>query len=83
MKTLVSNRGQALTEVILITFVVLALASGVTKVLRENGTLQKIFGDSWARLNNTIEYGVPTNNRAEASKNLPGTQARITTRVVE
>ncbi len=81
MKPFWNKKGQGTLEVIMLMALVISVWAGVSKVLRDQGFFQKLFGDSWARLSNTIEYGVPSNDKKEASKNLPGTQSRIASRI--
>lgn len=71
IKKLGNQKGQAVLEYIMITAVMVILWSGVSRTLQQRGIFQSLFGDSWARLSNTIEFGVPADRKQQASSAHP------------
>jgi hypothetical protein len=73
-------RGQALLETVLLMSVVIATWVGVSKILRERGVFQEIFGNPWARLSSTIELGIPISSNAALRQLHPTGRDRHQTR---
>ena len=74
-----SERGQALIEIVLLMGVVILVWTGAIQVLRRDEFFQKVFGEPWARLSSTIEFGVPGDRRVSGAKH-PATLTRHSTR---
>jgi hypothetical protein len=81
LRFLKSKSGQALVESTLLMGVVIVCWLGATKILREQGVFQNVFGKSWAKLSNVIEFGIPVVNRNQAANNHPAAYQRHSTRV--
>jgi hypothetical protein len=78
-----SMAGQAVLESVLLMSVVIAVWIGVAKVLRNQGTLQKVFGDPWGRLSSTIEFGIPISANQSLRQQHPTTRIRHSTRIAD
>ena len=61
------SSGQAILETLMVMAVVTTVWIGMAKVLKDRGVFQAVFGDSWGRLANTIEFGIPMSG-AESAK---------------
>ena len=74
------TRGQAVLETVLLMSVVIATWIGVSKVLRDRGVFQHVFGEPWGRLSSTIEFGIPISGNGSLRQAHPTAILRHSTR---
>lgn len=51
-------------ESVMMMFVVVAIWLAITGILRQSQFFQNIFGAPWARLANTMEFGIPASDKS-------------------
>jgi hypothetical protein len=64
---MMGSKGQAVFESVLLMAIILTVWLGVTAALRKSNFFGTVFGNSWVRLSNTMEFGIPVANRAAAA----------------
>ncbi len=75
---MISQRGQSTLEFVLMFAVIIAVWTGITKTLRSTDFFQKTYGNTWARLNNTIEFGIPDTGQQTVLKHPSGRNRHAT-----
>jgi len=74
-----NEKGQAVLESAMMMMVILAVWLAVSGALRRSDFFQKLFGTPWGRLANTMEFGIPTNNKNQYSNLHPTSWTRHST----
>jgi hypothetical protein len=67
MRKIFSKKGQATFESVLLMAIILLVWIGLTSALKKANFYQTLFGTPWARLTNTMEFGIPTAQRQSAA----------------
>lgn len=80
-KLLRSQSGQSILEYLVVLSVIIVSWQAISGVLRKNDFFATVFGQPWARMENVIEFGVPSSDRKQASRSHPAFWARHSTKV--
>jgi hypothetical protein len=79
-KTLGSQVGQTILEYLVLLLVIVVSWQVIMKTLKKNDFFGTVFGQPWVRLENTIEFGVPTADRKVAGQHHPAGWSRHSTK---
>ncbi len=59
IKTVKNIAGQSTLEFVLMFALIVGVFSVISRTLKSTAFFQKTYGDTWGRINNTIESGIP------------------------